>query len=297
MPVQSKMAMVACEAWPDLNDDWPVLAAALTRRGVTAQVEVWTDRTVDWESYDLVVVRGTWDYVGRLSEFRHWVGRVGAKTGGRAGGRLVNSAPAILWNLDKAYLNDLSAAGVPVVATTWVKPGHAWTAPAGEYVVKPSVSLGSLETARYRPGEDADAARHVQRLLDAGRVVMVQPFYASVEDEGEASLVYLGGRFSHATRKAPLLEPGAGVRDDLGPRQRVFPLVVASAHRRVADAAVAACEDRIGRLAYARVDLFLGEGGRWLVNEVELVEPWLFLAYAEGAADRFADVLASLLPS
>ncbi|MGH9125915.1 MAG: ATP-grasp domain-containing protein [Acidimicrobiales bacterium] len=296
--MQPTMAIVACQAWPNLNDDWPVLAAALTRRGVDARVEVWTDDAVDWDSYDLVVVRGTWDYVERLSQFRKWVGRVepvGAKAG--AGGRLVNPSRAILWNLDKRYLDELGAAGVPVVTTAWVTSGDNWQPPAGEYVVKPAVSLGSLETARYRPGEEADASGHVARLLGANHVVMVQPFYASVDDEGEASLVYLGGRFSHAMRKAPLLERGAGVRDDLGPRQRVTPLAVAAEHRRVADPAVAACEDRTGPLAYARVDLFRDDEGRWLVNEVELIEPWLFLAYAEGAADRFADVLVSLLPS
>ena len=113
------------------------------------------------------------------------------------------------WNTDKTYLRELSEAGLPVVETTWLYPGDTFAAPTtGEYVVKPAVSAGSKDTNRYVAGEhDELAADHATRLLDAGRVVMVQPYLDQVDTVGETAMLFFAGEFSHAIRKAALLEP------------------------------------------------------------------------------------------
>src|ERR1700738_943424 len=108
------IGVATCARAPDLDDDWPLLRAALAGRGVEATAAAWTDPTVEWSKFDLVVIRGTWDYVGRLEEYLAWVGQVATGT------RLVNPAPVVAWNVDKRYLNDLAGRGVPVVATTFV---------------------------------------------------------------------------------------------------------------------------------------------------------------------------------
>ncbi len=217
-PMAHRIAVAACEEVPDLDDDWPLLRAALAARGVVATPQIWTDPSVDWASYELVVVRGTWDYYydgGRLQRFREWARRVESRT------RLANPASVIEWNTDKRYLIDLENAGVAVVATSWVPPGQPWQVPADEFVVKPAVSAGGFETARYGPREGEAAERHVRRLHEAGSMVMVQPYVSSVDDEGETAMVYLGGRFSHAINKASLLRAGAGVDDRLWARERI----------------------------------------------------------------------------
>ena len=122
---------------------------------------------------------------------------------------------------------------------------------------------------------------------------MIQPYLASVDREGEAALIYLGGRFSHAINKGPLLRAGAGIEDRLWERECIAPIQPSAAQFQVAEATLAAVASRTGidHLAYARVDLLSGDGGEPKLSEVELVEPGLFLRYSPGSEARLADVL------
>ena len=88
-------------------------------------------------------------------------------------------------------------------------PGEPFAAPAGEYVVKPSVSAGSRDTARFAPGEEERAAALVERIHATGRTAMVQPYVHAVDHEGETALLFFDGVLSHAIRKGALLTPGA----------------------------------------------------------------------------------------
>ena len=265
---------VALAGCTEIDDpDEPALVAALGRTGVTAEGHPW-DAPVDWSSFDLVVVRSTWDYIARRQEFLAWADAVP---------RLANPASVLRWNTDKRYLARLGAAGIPVVPTTYVTDGFA--PPEGQYVVKPTVSAAAMDTARYGPADEAAARAHVQRLLDAGREVMVQPYIASVETTQETSLLFMGGEFSHGAHKGRVLT-GTGALSptewDLGPREP------SAEERELAERVLAAVDEP---LLYARVDLLAGDDGPLLL-ELELTEPFLFLDFAEGAADRFAAAIA-----
>ncbi|PZS33044.1 MAG: hypothetical protein DLM59_07095, partial [Pseudonocardiales bacterium] len=151
----------------------------------------------DWDAFDLSVVRSTWDYTDRHERFLAWADSVP---------RLHNPAGVLRWNTDKHYLGELAAAGVPVVPTDFVEPGEQVRLPgSGEYVVKPAVSAGGRDTARYGSGQTAAARTHMAALLAAGRTVMVQPYLGRVAEEGETTLIYLGGVFSHGARTGELL--------------------------------------------------------------------------------------------
>ena len=262
-----------------------LLQQALADRGVEGATAVWDDETVDWASFDLVVIRGTWDYFGRLEEFLSWARRVSAAT------RLLNPVAVVEWNTDKRYLRDLAALSVPIVATTWVSPGEEWSTPAGEFVVKPTVSAGAFETARYRPAEIDAARTHVSRLHHGGRVAMIQPYVASVDEEGETAMMYFGGRYSHAINKAALLRPGRGVVETLWADMRITPTTPSEAQHAVAEAALAAAARVTEQATYARVDLLTDGDNGPVVIEVELVEPALFLEDAAGAAARLAEAM------
>ena len=261
---------------PDLFEDDAPLLPALAARGVDAVPAVWDDPSLDWASFDLVVVRSTWDYVPRRDEFVAWA---------RSVPRLANPADVVAWNTDKRYLRELAAAGVPVVPTTWLEPGDAYSPPTGQHVVKPAVSAGARDTARYAAGEDSSA--HVSRLLAAGRPVMVQPYVEAIDTEGETAVLYLGGRYSHAARKAPVLVPGLDDPDEV----EITPREPSDAERALAEQALAAVPG--GPLLYARVDCVPGPDGSPVVIEVELTEPCLFLETADGAAERLADAIAA----
>ena len=265
------------------DDDLPPATAALARAGVQAEVVRWDDEGVDWDAFDLVVVRSCWDYTWRLEEFLGWVDRVP---------RLRNPARVLRWNADKRYLRDLAAAGCPVVPTTW-DPASADELPAAaEWVVKPAVSAGSRDTARW--STPADVLAHVGELRAAGRTAMVQPYLDAVDVAGETALLHFGGSCSHAVRKGPLLRRGEGVRQDRAGREQLSAVTPRPDQLEVAAAALAAVTAVLGHdapLLYARVDLVDGPDGRPVLLELELVEPSLFLPWGEGAAARFADAV------
>ncbi len=267
----------------DLDDDLPPLRAALDDLGVAHATVDWHDPEVDWASFDLAVVRSVWDYVHRRAEMLAWAERTAALT------RLANPPRALAWSSDKRYLADLAAAGVPVVPTAFAEPGEAMDWPGGEIVVKPAVSAGSIDTARHGPADRAAAEAHVARLHAAGRTAMAQPYLAGVEGErGETAVVHLGGAFSHAARKGPMLVPGLKVVGDLFVEEDIRPAVATSAERAVAEAALAAVPGGPGGLLYARVDLVPGPDGEPVLLELELVEPSLFVAQVPGAAANAA---------
>jgi len=272
--MRPRVALATCAAMPDLDDDGPLLLAALEAAGVDASVRAW-DSGTDWSSYDLVVVRSTWDYVQRHEEFLAW---------SRTVPRLANPATVLAWNTDKRYLAELEAAGVPVVPTVFVAPGEPFTPPAYEHVVKPTVSASARDTVRFAAG--ADSSRHAAALLGAGRHVMVQPYQAGVDELGETAVLWFDGAHSHAARKGPVLGPGAGHPDDVA----ITPREASVAELDVASRALASVPG--GPLLYARVDLVPGPDGTPVLMELELTEPSLFLAASVGAADRFADAVA-----
>jgi hypothetical protein len=60
----------------------------------------------------------------------------------------------------------------------------------------------------------------------------------------------------------------------------------------LAENVLAAVPPRLGPMLYARVDLIPGPDGEPMLIEVELTEPSLFLGFADGAAERFAEAIA-----
>jgi glutathione synthase/RimK-type ligase-like ATP-grasp enzyme len=280
-----RVALATCRQQPAGDEDAPLLLAACAAAGLDADWRVWDDAAVHWGSYDLVVIRSTWDYAPRRDDFVAWA---------QSQPRLANPADVIRWNTDKTYLGDLAAAGVPVVPTvflTHLEPGAgpAWPADWAEVVVKPAVSAGGRDTARYGPAEADRARAHAAKLLAAGRRVLVQPYLAAVDEVGETAVVHVGGRYSHALGKAALLVPGGAAEiDELWRPERVEAREPAAAERALAEQALAAVPGGPQRLLYARVDLLPGPAGDPLVVEVELTEPSLFLTAVPPAADRFA---------
>lgn len=274
---QRQVALVTCRAVADLDEDDQPLVPALASRGITAVPAVWDDPNVDWDRFDLTVLRSTWDYSRRAEQFLQWAQTVP---------RLMNPEPVVAWNIDKAYLRDLAASGVPTIATTMVPPGDRAPVISGDVVVKPSVSAGSRDTARLT--SDIEVADLVAHIHSSGRTAMVQPYVDGVDYAGETALVFIDARFSHAARKGPLLSRGAGLVADLYAQESTSSRVASGDELAVAHAALAAVPtDR--PLLYARIDLLPGADGP-VVLEVEVIEPSLFLGIG-GAIDSFADAI------
>jgi glutathione synthase/RimK-type ligase-like ATP-grasp enzyme len=269
------LALVSSERGLRVDPDLALASAALGEAGFAVDLVRWDDAGVDWDEYELAVVRSCWDYAWRLEEFLGWAAQVPS---------LRNDMSLLRWNTDKTYLRDLERAGLPVVPTVW-SPGSAAELPgSGEWVVKPSVSAGSRDTARW--SHPAAALAHVAELTAAGRTAMVQPYLPSVDHAGETAMLFLGGRFSHAVRKGPLLKPGEGVRQDRDSRGDLRRVTPTAQQRELAQTVHDAVGDLVPEAApplYARIDLVEDAAGRCVVLELELAEPSLFLPQAPDA--------------
>ena len=274
----SRVAIVTCEG-NDLDPDSPLLLGALVNEGVAAELVRWDDADADFESFDLNVIRSTWNYTSRLSQFLEWAKSVT---------RLENPYPVIEYSTDKHYLADLARRGHAVVPSVFCDVGTEAVFPDEDFVVKPCVGAGSIDAERYRPNDLAAARRHVEMLHQSGRDVLIQPYVQSVDVVGERALVFVDGEFTHAMTKAAMLNTPAPDRHMLFRHEQmskvdVEPGAIAFAQRVLSDLGYQ-------RLLYARVDLVGYEGG-WAVMELELVEPSLFLSYDAQAAVKLAQAI------
>ena len=263
-----------------MNDDDRLLVSALNEQGVTAVPAVWDSRDVSWDEFQGVLVRSCWDYHRRLPEFLAWIARLERDGPGRA---LWNPPELLRWNSHKTYLRDLAARGVSIVPTRWLARGdsfdlsellrhEAWS----EAVVKPAVSASAFGTWRTSNTAAAADQPRLDELLHAGDV-LVQPLMPEVRDPGEWSLVFLGGRFSHAVLKRPAAgdyrvqwEFGGSADARTPPRELIMD----------AERVIAAVPG--GEPLYARVDGVVRDG-KLILMELELIEPHLFLGWAAGA--------------
>lgn len=280
-----RVAFVTCADLPEGFEDDHAAARLLG-----ATYEVWSDPEVDWQRYDRVVVRSTWDYTLRVGEFVDWAARVGPE-------RLRNPPAALAWNADKRYLTDLADAGLPTVPTTFVEPGGAPPELQGEVVVKPTVSAGGRDTGRFGPAHHDEARQLLRAIAASGRTAMVQPYLAAVDEAGETAVVVVGGSVSHVLHKKPVLRPDEvapvdPTRGDFAPAEVMLdPDLVTAGYAdatqlALAGEVVAEIERRFGPLLYQRVDLVPGPDGAPVVIEVEAVEPCLYLGTARGATER-----------
>jgi glutathione synthase/RimK-type ligase-like ATP-grasp enzyme len=286
------IALATYASLPALADDEYPLITSLARLGIQAEPAVWDDVSVDWSRFDAAVIRSCWDYHLRAAEFFAWVERVES-----LGVAIWNPPSVLRWNSRKTYLRDLAAAGVRTVPTVWVDAAtsddgdslvttlehEGWT----DAVVKPVVSASAHDTWKLSRADAAADPAHDARLerIAAAHGAMVQPLVHEIATDGEWSLQFFGGSFSHAVVQRAAPGDFRVQREFGGTFERVdaSPTLICQA-----EAAVLAAP---GRTVYARVDGVV-VGGDLVVTELELLEPALFLDADHAAPDRFAAAIA-----
>lgn len=274
--------LATCRKKPDLTDSDALLALHLRSAGAAVSARPWDD--IDPAGLDgaLVCLRSTWDYHTRSDEFRAWIGALRDH-----GARVVNPADTVLWNMDKAYLGWLAEGGIPIPETRWIGPGDAIDLPAllrdagwDRAVLKPRISATAYGTHLVSSTTtlDEDERRALGRCG-----ALLQAFVPEIE-QGEMSLVFIDGRFSHAVRK----RPAAGdfrVQHEFG--GTATSAVAEPALREFGALALAAVPSE---WTFARVDLVPTPRGP-LLMELELIEPDLFFTPGGDGAARLAGAL------
>jgi len=283
-----KILLLTAQTLPHDDHETALVAQELTRLGIDSEIVPWSAPGVAEREADLVVIRTTWDYTTRLHEFQAVLGALSAQ--------VTNPIDVVKWNCHKGYLTELAGSGVPIVPTQLyfaadLTPAHLLELPdfdVAEIVVKPAVSAGAVGVGRYPSGSPAASAQ-LMSLLATGDV-LVQPFQSEVL-QGERSMIFLGGMFSHAVRKTPS-SGDFRVQEQFG--GVIHPHLPSDAELAVAQAALALVPAGSAGLTYARVDV-VGTQNLPLVMELELIEPELFLPLAPGSPLTFAKALAARL--
>jgi glutathione synthase/RimK-type ligase-like ATP-grasp enzyme len=283
-----RVALATSSKYPDSTDDDRLLLAPLAQRNIRAGPAIWSDPSRNWSTYDAVVIRSCWDYHLQPEKFLHWIADLEARQV-----PVFNSTDIIRWNADKTYLRDLETQGIAVVPTLWPEAGNrlslddtlreiAWA----KAVVKPRVSATAYRT-QFVTTDNALSAQALFDDLRQGPGVMLQKFMDGITTEGEWSLMFFAGAFSHAVIKRP--KPGDfRVQNDFGGTAQPAdppPHVLAAATKAV---------ESVPPTLYARVDGVVDQD-QFRLMELELIEPALFLSEHQAAPARFAEAITQAL--
>jgi len=258
------------------DDDLAI--SPLEELGWKVETVSWRDASVDWNDFEIVVIRTPWDYQRSPDEFLSVLEKIDSSSA-----RLENPLDVVKWNLDKRYLRDLESRGLPIVPTIWdgvydQRSFYRWMADLGcdELIIKPTVSATAEHT--YRLGEFDPSL--VETF--STRPFMVQPFLENIVTEGEFSLFYFNGEYSHTILKSPKT-------DDFRVQEEHGGLIIAvEPTPKLSNAGRKAFEMIKPPPLYARVDLVRDDENEFALIELELIEPALYLRMDADAPARFA---------
>ncbi len=274
------------------DEEMGKLVPAFAAQGMRLDLVRWRDAADKADDYDAMLPLLVWDYFeGNETAFTTQMAKVEAKT------KLFNNFKTLKWNANKTYLDELENEGAPVISTITVEcVTETGVARAFEeldtdiLVIKPQVGGGAWRQVLYKKGDPFPSK---DDLPPEG--AMIQAFLPSVTEEGEYSFLYFGGKFSHGLIK----RPKAGdyrIQSLYGGTEETYQ---PSSQERASARTV------LNALSftplYARVDLLRGRDGKLKLIELEMIEPYLYLAHAEGergdnkGAQKLAEALKKKL--
>ncbi len=261
----------------------------LKSKGLNITKEIWNDEQVNWESYDLAILKSPWDYFNLIEDFYTWLVKIESKKV-----KLLNPIDIVKWNADKHYLHDIEKAGLKVTPSIFLTKGdkvnlkeYFATFQAEKIIVKPAVSGGSKNTFKVTAAnvdENNEKLCHLIKIED----FIVQPFLTEIEENGEWSFIFFRGKFSHALLKKAA-EGDFRVQATFGGTvhpQQPNPTLLNTA------------QEYINKFAenclYARVDGAI-VNHEFMLMELELIEPFLFLDVEEKALENYYEALKALI--
>ena len=270
---------------PDYWEDWSLPKAHYERLlGPDLSFRSWTD-TGDLSGFSLILPLLAWGYQRNVASWYALLDRLE-----REALPVANPARVLRWNSDKAYLAEMAAAGVPTVPTMMREAMNDAALDSARslfgtnrLVIKPPVSGGADGTFLIGASDPLPAEA-------VGRRMLIQPYLPAIAAEGEMSLFFFGGRYSHAISKHPANGDFRVQEQFGGSERRIDPPAEALA---LAETVFAATEELMHHapLTYARVDMLRDEDGNFRLMELEAIEPSLFLHFAGDQDALLADAV------
>ncbi|QDP02940.1 hypothetical protein FNC98_06670 [Thalassotalea sp. PS06] len=244
----------------------------------------WHDKSIDWNVYDVVLIRSPWDYQQYEQEFIEVLESIEASSA-----ILENDLQTVRWNINKKYLMELEQKKVTIVPTLWKQrfdaselSGYFQHFETEQIVLKPCVSANAENTFWLRKDNFKAAIADLEIAFAKGDF-MVQPFMEHVISEGEFSCFYFNGQYSHSILKTPK-QDDFRVQEEHGGRLALIeePEATLLAH------AEHALQNLPSMPMYARLDFVRHQDG-FAMMEAELIEPSLYFNMDPTSAQRFVD--------
>lgn len=266
-----------------------LLKSAFESQGLKVDITYWDNPSYEWQQTKSVLFRTVWDYFERFDEFCDWLEQVKTKT------RLINSYELIKWNIDKHYLRDLKNNGIQVVPTYFadrennislqeIANLNDWK----HIVIKPAISASAFNTYKMTNDEIEQKEQLFHELLQT-HDMLVQPFFPTISELGEASLMVFGGKFTHAILK----KAKAGdfrVQDDFG--GTVHDYNPTQEEIKFAEKVFQSCTSLP---IYGRVDIVWDSNKHIYLSELEIIEPELWIRNRPESANKIAEAVNKIL--
>ena len=266
-----------------------LLKSSLEAQGLKVNVTFWDNPSYEWQKTKSVLFRTVWDYFERFDEFWEWLEQVKTKT------KLINSYELIKWNIDKHYLRDLKNNDIQVVPTYFADRGNNISlqeiANLNDWkhiVIKPAISASAFNTYKITNDEIEQKEQLFHELLQT-HDMLVQPFFPTISELGEASLMVFGGKFTHAILK----KAKAGdfrVQDDFG--GTVHDYNPTQEEIKFAEKVFQSCTSLP---IYGRVDIVWDSNKHIYLSELEIIEPELWIRNRPESANKIAEAVNKIL--
>ena len=266
-----------------------LLKAALEKQGFSVEITYWDNPAYNWSATRAVLFRTIWDYFERFDEFWMWLEEINTQT------KLINSYDLIKWNIDKHYLKDLSSWGIEIVPTYFADQGSenklheiAQTNQWKDLVIKPAISASAFKTYKILENDIENNEELFNSLLSE-RDMLIQPFFKTIGELGEASLMVFDGKFTHAILKKAKLGDFR-VQDDFG--GTVHDYMPTKEEINFAEKVFASCKTKP---IYGRVDIVWDSNKNFYLSELEIIEPELWIRNYPKSAERIAEAVKKIL--
>jgi glutathione synthase/RimK-type ligase-like ATP-grasp enzyme len=266
-----------------------ILTKALEKRGLRVGRFDWDRQDINWSESRFILLRTPWNYHRKWDAFFSWFEKTQKES------QFINPVSTVIWNLDKRYLFDLLKKGVNIAPTIILEKGSTKNLDqcfdelaCEELVLKPVISAGGRDTYRISKENSHEHTKRFKELI-ASEAMMVQEFQQNVPLEGEISLMFFGGKYSHAVLKKAK-KGDFRVQDDFD----------GTVHDHIAtkeemDFALHAIKQIDPIPVYARVDIFRDNKGKLALAELELIEPELWFRNDPASADLLAEEIVALM--
>jgi hypothetical protein len=266
-----------------------LLKSAFEKQGLTVEITYWDNPSYDWSKTKSVMFRTIWDYFEKFEEFFKWLDEIKHQT------QLINSYELVKWNIDKHYLKDLNENGINIVPTYFTKQHKQeslldisnemeWE----DLVIKPAISAAAFQTFKILNDQINEKEELFQQLIK-NKDMLVQPFFETISEFGEASLMIFDGKFSHAILKKAK-KGDFRVQDDFG--GTVHDYLPSTEEVKFALEVIKACKTTP---LYGRVDIVWDQEKNIYLSELEIIEPELWIRNYPKSAERIAKAVSNKL--